>query len=183
MHPLLPTPENAMAAGMGGLLLAQRAPTFQQQQLQQRQLPPQLQQQRQQRLPPGAHGSAGAAAGFVLQQPQQLPAFWSGLIPSRGGLVPYPLQVCAESTPLGSTWCIAHFLLLCHGIEPTAQHCCVRSYLVSKDCCFERCNVAVKITPAFSPDTWCLQSRYFAAKRRCHRRQPSCVSSLTPTGS
>ena len=156
MHPLLPTPENAMAAGMGGLLLAQRAPTFQQPQLQQRQLPPQLQQQRQQRLPPGAHGFAGGP--FVLQQPQQLPAFWSGLIPSRGGLVPYPLQVCAESTPLGSTWCIAHFSLLCHGIEPTAQHSCVRSYLVPKDCCFDRRNVALKITPAFSPDTWYLQS-------------------------
>ena len=98
MHPLLPTPENAMAAGMGGLLLAQRAPAFQQQ-LQQRQLPPQLQQQRQQRLLPWAHASPGGS--FLVQQPQQLPAFWSGLIPSRGGLVPYPLQVCAASTPAG----------------------------------------------------------------------------------
>lgn len=95
IHPLLPSPENTMAAAMGGLLLAQRAPVFQPQQLQQRMLPPHLHQQRQQRLPAlGAHPSGGA---FLLQQPQQLPAFWSGLVPSRGGLVPYPLQVCAAS--------------------------------------------------------------------------------------
>lgn len=86
-------------------MLAQRAPTLQQPQLQQRQLPPQLQQQRQPRLPfLGAHASAAGA--LLLQQPQQLPAFWSGLISSRGGLVPYPLQVCVS---LCSTLCAAHF--------------------------------------------------------------------------
>ncbi len=91
-HHLLPSPENVMAAGLGGLLLAQQRANVQ----------PAVQQRPAQQLRRSLEGRLPPPQAHTLQllqhpQQQQLPAFWNNFFP-RGGLVPHPLQVCASNT-------------------------------------------------------------------------------------